>query len=59
MEQKQDRMTSRYEIDLERIFSALKKNAASILVTAVAAAVVCFGCAAWLVTPKYHARAMF
>ena len=24
MEQKQDRMTSRYEIDLERIFSALK-----------------------------------
>jgi len=48
-----------FEIDLNRVFSALKRRLWLILFAAVLAASAAFGCASCLVTPMYQAKAMF
>ena len=48
-----------YEIDLDRVISALKARIWLILLAAVLGATGCFCCAKYLVTPKYQARSIF
>ena len=48
-----------YEIDLDRVVAAVKARFWLPVVAAVLGALVCFGCASYLVTPKYQARSIF
>ena len=48
-----------YEIDLDRVISALKAKAWLLVLAAVVGATLCFCCAKFLVTPKYQARSIF
>lgn len=59
MEQKGMEKEAGFEIDLNRVFSALKKKLWLFVLAAAIAAAMAFGCAKYLVTPMYQASAMF
>ena len=59
MEQKNKEQGMQFEIDLNRVFAALRHRLWLILLSALLAASAAFGCAQYLVTPMYQAKAMF
>lgn len=59
MEQKNNEQAKAFEIDLNRVFAALKRRLPAMVLAAVLGAGVTFGCAEFLVTPMYQAKAVF